>query len=42
MLEDSSQRKATVVGKPGAALKETILKKYNVKHPKRILFVGDT
>lgn len=31
-----------VVGKPGAPLKDIILKKYNVDDPKRILFIGDS
>lgn len=30
------------MGKPGDALKDIVLDKYNIKDPKRVLFIGDT
>lgn len=31
-----------LVGKPGDALKDIVIDKYNIKDPKRVLFIGDT
>ncbi|KAG4078050.1 hypothetical protein HA402_002101 [Bradysia odoriphaga] len=42
ILEEASGRRAVVVGKPGDALKDIVIDKYNIKDPKRVLFVGDT
>lgn len=41
VVEEFTQRKATVVGKPGVALRDVIIAKFNITDPKRILFVGD-
>lgn len=42
ILEEATQRKAMAIGKPGAALRDVLIAKYNITDPKRILFVGDT
>lgn len=41
LLEDACGRKATIVGKPGVALKEICMDKFQIKNCKRVLFVGD-
>lgn len=41
MLEETTQRKGLVLGKPGLGLRDMILAKYNITDPKRVLFVGD-
>lgn len=41
MLENASGRKATVVGKPGRALRDIVVQRYGLTDPQRVLFVGD-
>lgn len=41
MIEDSIGRKATIIGKPGHALKEICIDKFKIKDSGRVLFVGD-
>lgn len=40
-LEQSIGRKAVVVGKPGLALADIVMRKYKIKDRKRVLFIGD-
>lgn len=42
VLEEATGRKATVVGKPGAAMRSVVMNKFAMKDSRRILFVGDT
>lgn len=41
ILEHSTGRKATVLGKPGAELAQQVKTLYGVEDPRRVLFVGD-
>lgn len=41
MLEDAAERKATILGKPGQALKDICIEKFKIQDCKRVLFVGD-
>jgi len=42
VLENSSKRKAIVLGKPGKELCEMIKQRYHLQDPKRALFIGDS
>lgn len=42
VVEQTSKRKATVLGKPGEALTDFLNTRCDVKDPKRVLFIGDT
>lgn len=41
MLEKATKRRAIVLGKPGADLRDIVLKKYAITDPRRVLFIGD-
>ncbi|XP_055912636.1 uncharacterized protein LOC129946469 isoform X2 [Eupeodes corollae] len=41
VVEQSTKRKAIVLGKPGEALGDFLKRRCNVKDPKRVLFIGD-
>lgn len=40
-MEETTQRKAVVFGKPGLGLRDVIIEKFKITDPKRVLFVGD-
>lgn len=40
-LEQATGRRALVLGKPGGELRDVVLRKYEIRDPKRVLFVGD-
>uniref|UniRef100_A0A1B0FGI0 4-nitrophenylphosphatase n=1 Tax=Glossina morsitans morsitans TaxID=37546 RepID=A0A1B0FGI0_GLOMM len=42
VLEDATERKAIVLGKPGCGLKDMLLQKFNIQHKNRVLFIGDS
>uniref|UniRef100_A0A1A9V6P1 4-nitrophenylphosphatase n=1 Tax=Glossina austeni TaxID=7395 RepID=A0A1A9V6P1_GLOAU len=42
VLEEATERKAIVLGKPGFGLKDTLLEKFNIQHKNRVLFIGDS
>lgn len=42
VLEDLTGRKAIPMAKPGPYLRDFIKEKYNIKEPRRVLFIGDT
>lgn len=41
-VEDLSDKKPFVFGKPGKSLSEFITKKYEITDPRRVLFIGDS
>lgn len=41
VIEEASGRKAKIVGKPGDALVDICLDKFNIKDKNRVLFIGD-
>ena len=41
ILAKSTKQKPVMLGKPGQDLADLILKQYDIKDPKRVLFVGD-
>lgn len=41
ILERATGREALILGKPGQALADFVLEQFNVKRPKRVLFIGD-
>uniref|UniRef100_A0A182LYK2 4-nitrophenylphosphatase n=1 Tax=Anopheles culicifacies TaxID=139723 RepID=A0A182LYK2_9DIPT len=41
ILERTTGRKALILGKPGKALAQVVLKQFQITEPKRVLFVGD-
>lgn len=42
LLEEATQRKAIVLGKPGSELCDVVKRKFRIADAKRVLFVGDT
>ncbi|XP_012161137.1 phosphoglycolate phosphatase 2 isoform X2 [Ceratitis capitata] len=42
VVENTSKRKALILGKPGVALRDIFMAKYNFKEPQRGLFIGDS
>ncbi|XP_049310800.1 uncharacterized protein LOC125778219 [Bactrocera dorsalis] len=42
MLENTTQRKALVLGKPGVGLRDFIMDKHKIKNARRCLFIGDS
>uniref|UniRef100_A0A1A9W8Z9 4-nitrophenylphosphatase n=1 Tax=Glossina brevipalpis TaxID=37001 RepID=A0A1A9W8Z9_9MUSC len=42
ILEEATDRKALVLGKPGFGLKDILLQKFNIEHKDRVLFIGDS
>lgn len=41
LVEEAIGRKATVVGKPGRALRDILVDRHELRQPARVLFVGD-
>ncbi|XP_055842719.1 uncharacterized protein LOC129909670 [Episyrphus balteatus] len=42
VVEQTTKRKAIVLGKPGVALSDFLKKRYTITEPKKVLFIGDT
>ncbi|KAL9882966.1 uncharacterized protein ACN427_010515 [Glossina fuscipes fuscipes] len=42
VLEDATERKSIVLGKPGSGLRDILLQKFNIQHKNRVLFIGDS
>lgn len=42
VVEQTTKRKATILGKPGEALSDFLKKRCNVTDPRRVLFIGDS
>ncbi|XP_050329647.1 uncharacterized protein LOC126759090 isoform X3 [Bactrocera neohumeralis] len=42
MLENTTQRKALILGKPGMALRDFIMEQHKIKNASRCLFIGDS
>ncbi|XP_011212664.3 uncharacterized protein LOC105232612 [Bactrocera dorsalis] len=42
ILENTTQRKALVLGKPGVGLRDFIMDKHKIKNARRCLFIGDS
>ncbi|XP_039961776.1 phosphoglycolate phosphatase 2-like [Bactrocera tryoni] len=42
VLENTTQRKALIFGKPGVALRDFIMEKLKIKNARRCLFIGDS
>lgn len=42
IMEQYSKRKATVIGKPGIALKNIVMAKLKIQKSNRVLIIGDT
>ena len=41
-MEDSAQRKACILGKPGKELADYLKSRYKIANPKRALLIGDS
>nr|XP_036222442.1 phosphoglycolate phosphatase 2 isoform X1 [Bactrocera oleae] len=42
VLENTTQRKALILGKPGVALRDFIMEQHQIKNARRCLFIGDS
>ncbi|XP_011185162.1 uncharacterized protein LOC105213793 isoform X2 [Zeugodacus cucurbitae] len=42
VVEETSKRKALILGKPGVALRDIVMEKHQIQNPQRCLFIGDS
>ncbi|XP_067639552.1 uncharacterized protein [Eurosta solidaginis] len=42
IVEKTAKRQALIFGKPGVALRDVLMQRYNITNPQRILFIGDS